>query len=76
MGLKINVSSTDISTAHRVDKKTSNQQVDKRNIIMKLCRRGLKGDVLRACRQLKPDFYINESLTPTSEYDNVCTSLR
>ena len=57
-GLRINVSSADISTVHRVGKKSINQQVDERNIIMKLCRRDLKGDVLRACRQLKPDFYI------------------
>ena len=43
-----------------------NQQVDSRNIIVKLCRRDLKGDILNACRQIKPkDIYINESLTPT-----------
>lgn len=31
---------------------------------MKLCRRDLKTDILSACRQIRPKFYINESLTP------------
>ena len=63
--LKLNVQPTDISTAHRVGKKPLNQQVDRRNIILKLCRRDVKADILHACRQLKPKFYVNESLTPT-----------
>lgn len=62
--LKINMQTTDISTAHRVGKRPGNQEVDKRNIIVKLCRRDVKGDILNACRQLKPKFYVNESLTP------------
>ena len=62
--LKLNVQPTDISTAHRLGKKPTNQQVDSRKIIMKLCRREVKGDILNACRQIKPNLYINESLTP------------
>ena len=62
--LHVNVGRSDISTAHRVGKKPVNQQPDKRNIIAKLCRRDLKMDILNACRQLKPNIYINESLTP------------
>ena len=56
---------TDISTARRIGKKPLNQQVDKRNIILKLRRRDVKADILYACRQLKPRFYVNESLIPT-----------
>ena len=63
--LKLSIQPSDISTAHRVGRKPVNQQVEKRNNIMKLCRRGIKSDILHACRQWKPKFYINESLTPT-----------
>ena len=62
--LKINVAPGDISTAHRLGKKPVNQQLDKRNLIVKLCPRDLKRDILTACRNLKPNLYINESLTP------------
>ena len=55
-----------ISTSHRTGPKPRSPQVeDKRNIIVKLCRRYLKGELLSACRKCKPNFYINESLTPT-----------
>lgn len=64
--LKLNVSSTDISTCHRTGKMPTNQQPDKRSIVVKLCRRELKRDILDACRALKPDnLYVNESLTQT-----------
>ena len=62
--LKINIKLADISSAHRVGKKPPTQRPDRRNIIVKLCRRDLKHDILQACRELKPDFYVNESLTP------------
>ena len=62
----LNVSKTDLSTAHRIGPKPINQQQDNKSIIMKLCRRDVKADILNACRQLKPrDLYMNESLTPT-----------
>jgi hypothetical protein len=63
--LKINLLPTNISTVHRLGRKPLNQQPDTRNIIMKLCRRDVKRDLLFACRQLKPDIYIKESLTPS-----------
>ena len=64
--LKINISPNDISTSHRTGPKPRSPQVeDKRNIIVKLCRRDLKGELLSAFRKCKPNFYINESLTPT-----------
>ena len=62
--VKLKIDSTDISVAHRVGAKP-NQGPDKRNIVFKLCRRELKYDILSACRQQRPPFYINESLTPT-----------
>ena len=63
--LKINMNAEDISTAHRLGGKPRTQGPDKRDIILKLCRRDLKKDILAACRQMKPYFFVNESLTPT-----------
>lgn len=63
--INLNVLPSDISTAHRVGTRPNNQQVDNRSIIIKLCRRDIKRDILNACRQFKPDFFVNESLTPT-----------
>ena len=48
--LTLNVSPSDFSTAHRAEKKSNTQQIYNRNIIIKL---------------FKPNFYRNESLTPT-----------
>ena len=62
--LKIIISPGDISTAHRLGKKPANQQPNKRNLIVKVCRRDLKRDILTACRSLKPRLFVNESLTP------------
>ena len=62
--LKVQILPTDISTAHRLGKKPSNQQTDRRNIIVKLCRRDLKRDILFACRIIRPNMYVNEYLTP------------
>jgi hypothetical protein len=55
----------DISTAHRLGRKPLSQLPDRRKIAVKLCRRDLKRDILYACRQEKPDLYVNESLTPS-----------
>ena len=65
--LKLNLNPEDISTAHRLGRKPDSQRPDKRNIIVKLCRRDLKHDLIRASRtQVAPrNLYVNESLTPT-----------
>ena len=64
--LKLNICSTDISTAHRIGPKPRTQGPDKRNIIVKLCRRELKYDLISASKRIKPtNIYINENLTPT-----------
>ena len=64
--LKIVVKESDISVAHRLGKKNPGQQLDRRSIIVKLCRRELlRSDLISACKSARPkDFYINESLTP------------
>ena len=63
--LRINVLPNDVSTAHRLGKKPTAQGPDRRKIIMKLCRRDLKKDIIYACKQARPGFFVNESLTPT-----------
>jgi hypothetical protein len=62
--LQLNIAPTDISTSHRIGKKPMTQVEMKRRIVVKLCRRDIKKDILFACRQLKPNFFANENLTP------------
>ena len=57
---------SEISVAHRLGKKPTTQAQDRRGIIVKLCRREIKQDLMQACKRVKPkNLYINESLTPT-----------
>ena len=63
-GIRLQLHPDGISTAHYIGRKPALPSTDKRGII-KLCRRDLKQDILSACREFKPSFYINESLTPT-----------
>ena len=59
------VRSSDISVAHRHGRKTQSQREDRRGIMVKLCRRETKHDLLRACKSVKPpNLFINDSLTP------------
>ena len=63
--LNMEVSPSAISVAHRIGSKPVTQGPDKRSIIVKLCRREMKRDILEGCRRVKPqNLYINESLTP------------
>ena len=56
----------EVSVAHRLGPKPKTQAPDQRNIIVKLCRREIKHDILKACRTVKPsNMYVNESLTRT-----------
>lgn len=59
--LKINLKESDINIAHRIG---SAHTQHKRPIIVKLGNRSLKHDLVGACIQMKPQLYINESLTP------------
>lgn len=57
---------SDISVAHRLGRKTQTQGPDRRNLIVKLCRREKKHDLMKACKTVKPpNLFINESLTRT-----------
>ena len=64
--LKIDMPTGDISVAHRIGRKPVNQAPDRRDIVVKLCRRDLKSELVSASRkQPKPlNLFINESLTP------------
>ena len=64
--LKVKLSDSDLSTAHRIGKKPTTQGPDRRKIIIKLCRRDLKKDLIFASKNAPrngPPLYINESLT-------------
>ena len=67
--LKIEISPTDISTSHRLGRKPSAQGQDRRNIVVKLCRRDLKRDLITASKKQgrTTGLFINESLTPTRQ---------
>ena len=63
--LNLVIPETDISTAHRLGKKTNTQSPDTRSIIVKFCRRDSKRRAIAASKHLRnPAIYINESLTP------------
>ena len=64
--LKLEIASSDISTAHRIGKKPQAPHL-KRNLIVKFCRRDVKRDLISASRNQGKSgqrIYINESLTP------------
>ena len=62
------VSPNDISVIHRLGEKKTTQGPDRRDIIVKFCRRNTKMDVLSAARRTKANnFFINESLTPVRQ---------
>ena len=65
--LKLELPSNEFNTAHRLGRKPTTQAEDKRSIIVKLCRRDAKRDVIVASRRQgtsPPAIYVNESLTP------------
>ena len=59
--LRINMKDNCISVAHRLGAKHNQTN---RPIIVKLVNRSLKYELVGACIKLKPEIYINESLTP------------
>lgn len=63
--LKLNIKETDISVSHRLGKPTQQQN---RPIIVKLVNRSLKQDLVGACIKLRPQLYVNESLTPKRRF--------
>ena len=59
--LKYNMKVEDISVAHRLGPVHQHRT---RPLIVKLVNRSQKYDIVGACLKMKPDLYINESLTP------------
>ena len=77
--LKLDLADNDISIAHRLQapKKANNSSTpshDRRNIIVRFCRKDLMGTVFQHCKEMTPPFYVNESLTPLRS--NICYALR
>lgn len=60
--LHLNINNTDINVAHRLGVRKS--QNDTRPIIVKLQSRQTKYTIMNACVTVRPNLYINESLTP------------
>ena len=62
--LNLSVNAADISVSHRLGPKPITQKADKRKIIIKLCRRENKINILRCARAIKPqNLFFSESLT-------------
>lgn len=60
--LKVNISSNDINVAHRLGSKLKQNQ--KKPMIVKLQSRLKKDEIMSACITMRPNLYVNESLTP------------
>ena len=64
--LKISLPQNSVSTCHRLGRKPTNQTPDRRPIVVKFCQRDLKMQVWVSSRKARiPNFYVNESLSPT-----------
>ena len=73
--LRIDLSSDNIVSAHRIGNKPPVQHPDKRKVLIKLSNYSIKSDLLRSCRNYKPNcMYINDNLTPFKS--NLLYSLR
>lgn len=65
-GTETEVCHNDISVAHRLGPKPMPSKVDRRSIIVRLCRRNVKDLILNKSRKAKrKDLFVSESLTPT-----------
>ena len=66
LGADIEVTTADISVAHRLGPKPKAPAEDRRSIIVRFCRRSVKYAILnRSRREKRKDLFVNESLTPT-----------
>ena len=62
--LKVTINPGDVSIANRIGKHLANN-LDRRKVLVELCRRDLKADLRGVAKSMKPsNFYISESLTP------------
>ena len=73
--LNLILSPSAISISHRLGGKPVSQKPDRRKIIVKLCRREDKMNILRSAKTMKPEkLFINESLT--QQRQEIATALR
>ena len=63
--LKYEISRSSIIAGFRLGKKVGSQADGRKSILLRLCNRETKHDILTACRTVKPrDLFVNESLIP------------
>ena len=63
--LKVQIPASEISTVHRLGSRPNNQMPDKRNFIIKFCRRDFKREVIYASKKVKSrKVIVHENLTP------------
>ena len=63
--LKLTIPISEISTTHRIGSKPNNQMPDKRNFIIKFCRRDCKRELILASKKIRnPNLVVHENLTP------------
>ena len=63
--LNLDIPATEISTSHRIGSRPNNQTADKRNFIVKFCRRDFKREVILASKRVRsPTLIVHENLTP------------
>ena len=65
--LHINIQPNAIADVYRLGRKKENIQYNRRPIKFKLINPNLKGDLIKACINLKPNIYINEFLSPNKK---------
>ena len=64
--LKLVVPASEFNTAHRLGARPDGRTPDKRSIIVKLCRRETKRNIIITSKKTRDsNLYVNESLTPT-----------
>ena len=62
--LKLRFNDQDLSCAYRIGPKPKTQRPDNRKILVTFNKKETKIDLLKACKNIKPNFYVNENLTP------------
>ena len=77
--LRLELQDNDISVTHRLQpvkkpRSSSEPSHDRRNIVIRFCRKDLVGTVFRHCKEQNPPFFVNESLTPVR--NSICYALR
>ena len=61
--LKLRFNVQDLSCANRIGPKPKTQRPDKRKILVTFNKKETKIDLLKVCKNIKPNFYLNENLT-------------